>query len=457
MRRLSECRYLKSKMRRIATGCALTLAAVFLATGVPSRLALAQAVGLVSPIEDAAANRAEANAQVKFKVLHTFTGRRDGGQPWAGLLSDPAGNLYGTTQYGGDISCNGGLGCGTVFKIDKTGKETVLHSFTLSPDGGIPVGDLLLASDGTLYGTTYFGGTGDRCTFNCGTVFKIDKTGKYAVLYSFKAQKTGGRPLGGLAQDKSGTLYGTTQYFGGPGTRCTGTGCGVAFKLDKAGRETVLHAFNNIGDVGDPTGDVVLDAHGNFYGTGWSGGSTGNGGVWKIDKAGKETVLYSFTGGSDGGLPQGGLVPGNDGNLYGTSSQGGTYSSGTVFEVSEAGVETVLYSFGARPYDGLSPKAPLVLDSAGNFYGTTPGGGYNDAGTVFKLDKTDKETILYSFDGINDGGYSDGRLIRDSKGNLYGTTSAFGKYGQGVVFKISTGAQWKVGSPMTAERQNDPQ
>jgi uncharacterized repeat protein (TIGR03803 family) len=413
MRKPGEGEYVNSGMRQMVAGCALALAAVFLAAVIPTELAVAQA---------------RANESTKFTVLHSFTGGKDGGQPYAGLISDAAGNLYGTTQFGGDLSCNAPYGCGTVFKIDTAGHETVLHPFKWGNDGAVPDGDLLLASDGALYGATAYGGGASHCDNGCGTIFKVDKTGKETVFYAFQGNATGSFPIGGLAQDKDGSLYGTAHWDGT-------SNVGVAFKLNKAGKETILHAFGGGDDVGDPTGDVVLDAQGNLYGTAW--GPIPTGGVWKITKADKETVLYHFTGGADGGQPIGGVVLGENGDLYGTASIGGANNAGVLFQLNKAGVETVLYSFGAWPDDGTSPQAAPVLDSVGNVYGTTQIGGYADAGIVYKIDKTGKETVPHNFEAGNDGGDLYGRVIRDSSGNLYGVTASYGKYGQGVVFKIS--------------------
>jgi uncharacterized repeat protein (TIGR03803 family) len=416
MRKPAEGECVNSEMRHMAAGCALMLAAIFLAAVVPTELAVGQA---------------GSNASTKFTVLHSFTGGKDGGQPYAGLVSDAAGNLYGTTEFGGDLSCNPPYGCGTVFKVNKAGHETVLHSFKWGTDGAVPAGDLLLASDGTLYGTTADGGGSSNCKNGCGTVFKVDTTGKETVLYKFAATD-GSFPNGSLAQDKDGNLYGTTMYGGGN----DGNGAGVAFKLDKTGKETTLHAFGKGTDIDDPTGDVVLDAQGNLYGTAW-GGSVGSGGVWKVNKVGKETVLYLFTGGTDGGLPMGGVVLGKNGDLYGTAEIGGANNVGVVFQLNKAGTETVVYSFGAWPDDGTYPIAAPVLDNAGNLYGTTRSGGYADAGIAYKIDKTGEETVPHNFEAANDGGLLYGRVILDSRGNLYGVTAAYGKYGQGVVFRIS--------------------
>jgi len=402
------------------------LAAAFFATAIPAKLAVAQADGS-SFLDTASSYQGGENTGAKFTVLHSFTGGADGGAPYAGLVSDAASNLYGTTQVGGKY------GYGTVFKIDVPGKETVLHSFKSSPDGALPAGDLLLASDGTLYGTTACGGVKTNgnvaCASGHGTVFKVDNKGKYSIVYSFRGGTTdGGLPIGGLAQDKNGNLFGTTMWDGSGGV-------GVAFKLDKAGKETILHAFGGAGDVGDPTGDVTLDAHGNLFGTGWS--PVGTGGVWKITKANKETVLYTFTGGNDGKQPMGGVVLGKNGDLYGTASGGGVYGAGVLFQVNQAGQEKVLYSFGAWPDDGTFPNGAPVLDNAGNLYGTAEAGGYAQSGMVYKIEKIGKETVLHNFEAGNDGGQLYGRVIRDSSGNLYGVTAAYGKYGYGVVFKIS--------------------
>jgi uncharacterized repeat protein (TIGR03803 family) len=428
MGRPCERRCVKSEVHQRVAGCALLLAAAFFATAIPAKSAVAQADGSSSVLDTAFSYQADENTGAKFTVLHSFTGGADGGAPHAGLVSDAAGNLYGTTQAGGKY------GYGTVFKIDVAGKETVLHSFKSSPDGALPAGDLLLASDGTLYGTTACGGVktngNTACASGHGTVFKVDKTGKYSIVYSFRGGTTdGGLPVGGLAQDKIGNLYGTTMWDGAGGV-------GVVFKLDEARKETILHAFGGAGDIGDPTGDVTLDAQGNLFGTGWSSVGT-EGRVWKITKANKETVLYLFTGGVDGGQPMGGVVLGINGDLYGTASEGGAYNSGVLFRLNRAGDEEVLYSFGAWPDDGTFPNAAPVLDSAGNLYGTTVSGGYASSGIVYKINKTGKETVLHSFEAGNDGGQLYGRVMRDSSGNLYGATVAYGKYGQGVVFKFS--------------------
>jgi uncharacterized repeat protein (TIGR03803 family) len=308
-------------------------------------------------------------------VLYAFSGGADGGYPESNLVQDSAGNLYGTTLYGGTGDCK--LGCGVVFKLDTAGKETVLHSFKGSPDGNYPSAGLVRDAAGNLYGTTPSGGTS-----SAGVVFRVAKTGKEKVLYTFTGGKDGGNPFGGLIQDAAGNLYGTTTY-GGDLSCNNGFGCGTVFKLSKTGKETVLYSFMGGGDAEYPYSDLVLDGKGNFYGTTLFGGASGAGAVFKLSKTGKETVLYSFTGGSDGKYPYAGLVRDRKGNLYGATEYGGSSSYGTVFELDTAGAETVLHNF-TDGSDGGYPIAGLILNSSGSLYGAAQSGG-SGGGTVFKI------------------------------------------------------------------------
>ncbi len=373
-----------------------------------------------------------------FTVLYVFTGGADGGTPIAGLILDTSSvlssNLYGTTAAGGDIS--GPYGLGTVFKVDSSGNETVLYTFTGYPDGAHPYAGLVRDAAGNFYGTTYGGGL-----FGLGTVFKLDKNGNEAVSHHFQGSPDGANPLASLILDTSSVLsrnlYGTTldggaNYFG------------TVFKADTTGNETVLYSFGNLPDGAEPLyGGLVRDAAGNLYGTTVSGGADDYGTVFKVGKTGNETVLYSFTWGtSDGAAPQSGLIRDAAGNLYGTTYVGGNSAScdpprgcGTVFKVDTTGNEAVLYSFNGGS-DGANPYSGLVADNAGNLYGTTSSGGTYGYGTVFKLDATGNETVLHSFAGPTDGAVPYAGLVRDAAGNLYGTTSSGGSYGYGTVFKI---------------------
>jgi uncharacterized repeat protein (TIGR03803 family) len=260
--------------------------------------------------------------------LYAFTGTGgDGSNPKAGLVRDSKGNLYGTTQLGGDLTCLSGTGCGTVFKVDATGTETVLHKFTgTGGDGANPVAALVRDTKGNLYGTTPVGGN-VSCEFvlGCGTVFEVDKTGHESVLYNFRGFLGGGdgaQSVAGLGRDTAGNLYGTT-FFGG------GSGAGSVFKVDIAGSETELYSFCPAGGCSTgatPAAGLVRDAAGNLYGTTESGGAFFFGTVFKLDPTGNLTVLYNFTGGRDGGDPQGSLVLDKLGNLYGTAFLGGDLS-----------------------------------------------------------------------------------------------------------------------------------
>jgi uncharacterized repeat protein (TIGR03803 family) len=300
-----------------------------------------------------------------FTVLYSFTGYADGGYPYAGLILDAASWPY-----------------GTVFMLDKTGKETVLYSFCSRKnckDGANPYAGLVRDAAGNLYGTTWYGGTGgckDDYGSGCGTVFKVDKTGKETVLYSFTKTR-GTYPYAGLVVDAAGNLYGTTVKGGA-------SGHGTVFMLDKTGKETVLHSFSGVPDGAYPYAGLVRDAAGNLYGTTVNGGAHDYGTVFMLDKTGKETVLHSFTGtGGRGGNPYAGLIRDAAGNLYGTTSGGGHNGRGTVFKLDKAGKETVLHSF--LYGDGVSPRAGLVRDANGNLYGTTESGGPHCCGTVFEL------------------------------------------------------------------------
>jgi uncharacterized repeat protein (TIGR03803 family) len=347
-------------------------------------------------------------------VLYNFTGGADGAYPWAGLIRDKDGNLYGTTTAGGPSNA------GTVFKLDTAGKETVLHSFTYS-DGAGPLAGLVRDKVGNFYGTAYQGGS-----YGDGTVFKLDTAGKETVLHSF-TYSDGAGLWSGLVMDKAGNLYGTAVEGGS-------YGYGTVFKLDRTGNETVLYNFTGGADGAYPEAALVRDKDGNLYSTTSLGGPYGYGTVFKLDTAGKETVLHSFTY-SDGAVLYAGLIRDKEGNLYGTANQG-SYGYGTVFKLDRTGNEAVLHNFTNTP-DGANPFAGLIRDKEGNRYGTTTGGGSYGYGTVFKLDTTGKETVLYGFSGGTDGNSPFAGLIRDKEGNLYGTTFLGGSYGYGTVFKLT--------------------
>lgn len=352
------------------------------------------------------------------RILYSFgANATDGQEPYAGVMIDSAGNLHGTTQIGG------ANGVGTVFKITAAGTETILHSFGASAvDGQTPRAGVIMDSAGNLYGTTSKGGANQ-----IGTVFKIDTAGTETILYSFGARANDGAvPYGGLIMDSAGNLYGTTSGGGSGGT-------GTVYKIDPAGTETILYSFG-IGntDGTNPYGAPIMDSAGNLYGTTTQGGANFEGAVFRLSAAGMETILHSFWAtAADGLVPTGGLIVDSAGNLYGTTAQGGANVSGTVFRIDAAGTETTLYSFGASATDGRGPGpyTGLIMDSSGSLYGTTGNGGANyidnvgGDGTVFKISATGTETILHSFGAsATDGLVPFAGLIVDSAGNLYGTT-----------------------------------
>ncbi len=393
----------------------------------------------------------------KFKVLHTFHGK-DGAFPGGQLVRDAAGNFYGTTIFGGKGCTLPTKGCGTAFKLDKTGKQVWVHTFNGS-NGSTPYAGLLLKKGGNLYGTTNLGGDTQCYTYGCGTVFKLDRAGKETLLYQFKGRLgDGSYPEALLIADSAGNLYGTT-YMGGE------SDLGAVFKLDTANNETILYNFKGpIGGGGDgayPVAGVISDAAGNLYGGTGAGGTDGKGAVFEVDRAGNETLLYSFSGGLDGAGPAEVLLTGSAGNLYGTTQDGGYavcgYYCGSVYELSPQGGwrETTLYTFCSLTNceDGEEPMTgPLVRDKHGNLYGTTyVGGRYTcstnglGCGVVFKLDSSGKETVIYNFTGGTDGAFPIAGLTMDSVGNLYGTASQGGDLkcpqgngqGCGTVFEIT--------------------
>lgn len=384
--------------------------------------------------------RAQSEQAPAFHVLYAFTGGSDGGSPASRLVQDAPGNLYGTTPRGG-MGCGPVFKeCGIVFKLDPSGKETVLYTFNGGADGGMPAGGLIQDASGNFYGTTSEGGDSGN-----GTVFRLDMIGNKTVLYSFIGGNDGARPSGALVRDEAGNLYGIT-ILGGEETSCGGSvpGCGTVFKLDPTGKETVLHSFTGGADGAFPYADLALDAAGSLYGTTANGGSgsvgAGNGVVFKIDATGNESVLYTFKGGSDGAQPFGDLYRDKAGNLYGTTYVGGV-GNGVVFKLDTAGNETVLHAFTGGA-DGALPSAGLTGDNSGNLYGTTSEGGNRDGcgcGTVYKLDPTGKETVLYRFTGKNDGSLPAADLFLDGAGNLYGATQLGGSSGKGVVFELGGG------------------
>jgi hypothetical protein len=366
----------------------------------------------------------------KETVLHTFSGGKDGALPVGGVVLDSAGNLYGTTWFGGDrrpANCNlTGLipGCGVVYKLTPTEDgpwtETVLYTFTGGSDGAYPYSGVTLDSSGNVYGTAVAAGYMLTCNTGgsgCGVVFKLTPapSGPWteSVLYAFTGGTYGNGPYGGLTFDASGNLYGVTKEGGDTSVNCFGPGfpgCGVVFELTPTPSgpwtETVLHAFTGGADGSNPYMGVTLDAAGNVYASTDSGGDLtsyscrkqaipGCGVVFELTQGTwEETVLYTFTGGSDGIGASSPVILDSYGNLYGTFWSGGGSGNGGVYKLTPAGqgpwTESELYAFTGGA-DGGEPQGSLLFDSAGNLYGMTFYGGDRSecagggCGVVFKL------------------------------------------------------------------------
>ncbi len=358
---------------------------------------------------------------------------------YGGLIQDTDGNFYGLTNGGGSI------GYGTIFKCTPTGIVTTIYAFNANAgaDGSNPYGSLIIGRDGNFYGMTNLGGAN-----NSGTIFEWNKaTAKETVLYSFGTNTNdGANPFGDLTLAKNGNFYGMTQSGGA-------NGAGVIFEWNPTTSETVLYSFGtNANDGANPYGNLIQAKDGNLYGLTNGGGVNGAGAIFKWDTlAAAETVLYGFgTITSDGANPQGTLLQATDGDFYGVTNSGGKYTNGTIFKFNTTSLtEDTLYSFVGGTNDGQNPLTEKLLQAAGNLYGTTTAGGTNSVGTVFKWNMTLlAETVVYNF-GVTeipaDGQNPTGSLIQGIDGDLYGNTANGGVASTinlgascGVVFKCST-------------------
>jgi uncharacterized repeat protein (TIGR03803 family) len=365
-------------------------------------------------------------------VVYTFQGDPDGANPAASLLAGTNGELFGTTRFGGT---GAGFGDGTVFELLPSGDESILYSFQGGDDGQYPAAPLI-AIKGALYGETANGGGASFCSYSngCGTAFELTPSSSgYSerILHVFQGKVDGAYPQAGLTAI-DGALYGTAAG-GGEGVHvCADSrGCGVVFELAPSSSgytEKVLYFFKGGAGSGEPLGGVT-EVKGTLYGTTWWGGlACSCGAVFKISLSGKERTLYRFKGGTDGARPVAGLININ-GTLYGTTSQGGASNDGTIFKITTSGTETTLYSFKGGT-DGTNPEANL-LNVNGALYGSTVLGGGSGCrggqgcGTIFKVTKSGTETVLYRFEGGTDGAKPIAGLIAEN-GTLYGATYAGG-------------------------------
>ncbi len=381
-----------------------------------------------------------------YTVIYNFTGGQDGAYPEAGLTTDRSGNLYGTAYEGGTSNR------GSVYKLarhDEGWVLTPLYNFRGQEDGGAPIAGVVFGPNGTLYGTTEFGG--QLCGEGCGTVFNLRPPATLCktvlcswtetVIYSFRGSGDGANPgYGELTFDQAGHIYGTT-YFGGNNAQ------GVVYELTSSNgnwTESAIHTFSGASDGENPYSNVIFDGAGNLYGTTFAGGVHGYGTVYQLMPSGSgwtENTLYAFQSSSDGGKPFGGLAFDNAGNLYGATSSGGSGNGGTAYELTSNGswIFSLLYSFTGSAY---LPGAydSLTMDSAGNFYGTTAKDGAHGLGSVFKLTRSNggwTETDVYDFASGSEGSIPYGSVLIDASGNLYGTASSGGASGYGVIWEIT--------------------
>jgi uncharacterized repeat protein (TIGR03803 family) len=394
-------------------------------------------------------------------TLHSFANDTNGYNPVASLTFDPAGNLFGTTSEGGNFTgCS--TGCGVVFELSPIfgggWSESVPYTFTGGKDGANPFVGLVEDAAGNFYGAAGLDGDG---TPGYGTIFELSPVSgggwSKTTLHSFTGGRDGAGPYGNLILDSAGSLYGTAHNGGSP--TCD---CGVAFKLTRTSsgwKETLLHTFTGK-DGSRPSASLIFDSAGNLYGTTSQGGTgcsvanCGTGVAFELSPlttgGWKETVLYMFKNGGDGGYPNGGLLFDAAGNLYGTTQYGGNQADcpgssgcGVAFELSPRSSggwkETALHRFSSS--DGANPLAGFAADASGDLYSTASHGGGSNCGVVFKLAPAAgggwTESTTYTFTCLSDGGYPYASLILDAAGNLYGTTQIGGANGRGGVFEIT--------------------
>ncbi len=412
------------------------------------------------------------------KVIHVFSsGSADGISPNGGLIADSRGDLYGTTYEGGTYNY------GAVFELIRGANgawsENILYNFNNNgSDGFYPAASLIPDTKGNLYGTTWAGGTSTSCPGGCGTAFELSsKAGTWSetILHSFDNNGTDGAgPLSSLTFDTAGNLYGATSEGGQFGQ---GSLFELALNANGTASETVIHSFNSNGVDGvAPRSGLVFDAAGNLYGATLGGGQHDWGTVFQLTRGSNgqwnETILHSFDAdGTDGGTPFGTPALDGNGNLYGTTYQGGTgsscsdsYGCGIAFELMRSSngtwSEQILHNFGSTASDGANLYAGLVLGGSGNLYGTTYQGGafrtcsgFDGCGTAFVLLRVNRaweETVLHNFSSDGEDGFSPnyGNLTLDSNGNLFGMTF----WGTGVYItdcseNCGTVFQIKVGCP----------
>ena len=398
-----------------------------------------------------------ANAQYKGTVLHTFTASPDGAFPGP-IIRDAQGNVYGTSYSGGLASCGYGT-CGTIFKIDPKGNETVVFDFSGGSAGDNPIAPVTEDAKGHLYGTTE--GVG---YFGLSVIYEVKPSGQETVLAP-NAQ-TGGALDSPLLLGGDGNIYGMTPYGGDYNCGYDNSGCGMLFQITPSGKFTMLHAFAGSDGV-RPEGGLVQDSNGNLYGTAFYGGDSkcmttgfqypfdppdydqnGCGTIYKVDTSGNFTVLYTFTGKKVGGGPLG-LIIDSEGNLYGIAQNGGIYKGngqlyglGTIFKLdTTTGAFSVLFSFTPKIYQDTLYASHLVRDSEGNLYGAQQMGGAHNTGCLFRVDTSGKYKDLYDFDEQTDGKNQDGfwavGVASGSQRDFYTSMIMGGSTGFGTVFHIT--------------------
>lgn len=417
------------------------------------RLSALFVVSSLSLVALASVGSQAAQAQT-FTVIYTFTGQADGSQPLAGLTLDRAGNLYGTTQG----PTNHGS-AGTAFQLKRTNGDWVLNTLygfdVKFPDARDPEARVVFGPDGTLYGFTPFGGSGNcrgEGVSGCGTVYNLRPPAtdcrssacpwRETVLYSFTGGADGENPYEvDPVFDRAGNLYGTT-LMGGSGN------LGVVFELTPSGdrwTESVIHDFTGGDDGWAPASGMIIDGAGNLYGTTQQNIYGGGGNVFRLTHSGSGwvlTTLYSFQGEADGELP-GPLIFDRSGNLYGACVAGGSGDGGTVFELMPSGGSWTFKLL----YDGIGSEGNLAMDAAGNLYGASLGGGAFNVGSVFKLTPTGDGwtyTDLHDFTGLEDGADPIGGVTMDANGNVYGTTLHGGSQGENCSLYGGCGVVWEI-------------